>query len=86
MAVNFTPLLKRLAAKGIKPNTPAARNWFRTKVRDTRVNRQKLISASDRLESMPKIGSMYCYAYDPKHKKTLPYYDEFPLILSLIHI
>ena len=80
MAINFTPLLKRLAAKGIKPNTPAARNWFRTKVRDTRVNRQKLMSASDRLESMPKIGSMYCYAYDPKHKKTLPYYDEFPLI------
>ena len=80
MAVNFTPLLKRLAAKGIKPNTPAARNWFRNKVRDTRVNRQKLMSASDRSEAMPKIGSMYCYAYDPKHKKTLPYYDEFPLI------
>ena len=35
MAVNFTPLLKRLAAKGIKPNTPAARNWFRNKVTPT---------------------------------------------------
>ena len=80
MAVNFTPLLKRLAAKGVKPNTPAARNWFRTKVRDTRVNRQKLMSASDRLEARPQIGSMYCYAYDPKWKKKLEYYDEFPLI------
>tara|TARA_B100001093_G_scaffold168004_1_gene160677 strand:+ start:5334 stop:5912 length:579 start_codon:yes stop_codon:yes gene_type:complete len=80
MAVNFTPLLKRLAAKGVKPNTPAARNWFRTKVRSTRVNRQKLMSASDRLEARPQIGSMYCYAYDPKWKKKLEYYDEFPLI------
>lgn len=25
------------------------------------------------------IGSMICYAYDPKHKKTLPYYDMFPV-------
>lgn len=80
MAVNFTPLLKRLAAKGVKPNTPAARNWFRTKVRDTRVNRQKLMAAADRLEARPQIGSMYCYAYDPKWKKKLEYYDEFPLI------
>jgi len=80
MTVNFTPLLKRLAAKGVKPNTPAARNWFRNKVRDTRVNRQKLMAAADRLEARPQIGSMYCYAYDPKWKKKLEYYDEFPLI------
>lgn len=83
MAVNFTPLLKRLAAKGVKPNTPAARNWFRNKARDTRVNRQKLMSASDRLEARPQIGSMYCYAYDPKWKKKLEYYDEFPLIFMV---
>ncbi len=25
------------------------------------------------------IGSMICYAYDPKHKQTLPYYDAFPV-------
>ena len=25
------------------------------------------------------VGSMYMYVYDPKHKKTLPYYDRFPL-------
>lgn len=26
------------------------------------------------------IGQMYCYAYDPKHADTLPYFDRFPLI------
>jgi len=80
MSVNFTPLLKRLAAKGVKPNTNAAREWFRKKVRDTRINRQKLMNATDRAASMPRTGFMYCYSYDPKHKKKLEYYDEFPLI------
>lgn len=27
------------------------------------------------------MGNMYFFHYDPKHKKTLPYYDRFPLIL-----
>ena len=80
MSVNFTPLLKRLSAKGVKPNTNAAREWFRKKVRDTRINRQKLMNATDRAASMPRTGFMYCYSYDPKHKKKLEYYDEFPLI------
>ena len=80
MTVNFTPLLKRLTAKGVKPNTPAAREWFRKKARDTRVNRQKLMTSTDRLQSMPTVGNMYCYAYDPKWKAKLQYYDEFPLI------
>jgi len=26
---------------------------------------------------------MYFFAYDPKHKETLPYYDMFPLILPV---
>lgn len=80
MAVNFTPLLRRLAAKGIKPNTNSARKWFQKKARDTRINRQQLLNSSDRSENRPIVGHMYCYAYDPKWKAKLPYYDEFPLI------
>ncbi len=29
------------------------------------------------------LGSMYMFFYDPKHKKTLPYYDSFPLVIVL---
>lgn len=29
------------------------------------------------------IGRMYFFVYDPKHKKTLPYYDTFPLIFPI---
>ena len=80
MAVNFTPLLRRLAAKGIKPNTDSARKWFQKKARDSRINRHQLLNSSDRSENRPIVGHMYCYAYDPKWKAKLPYYDEFPLI------
>jgi hypothetical protein len=27
------------------------------------------------------LGRMFMYFYDPKHKKTLPYYDKFPLTI-----
>jgi hypothetical protein len=29
---------------------------------------------------------MYCYQYDPKYAKKLPYYDEFPLIFMVERI
>ena len=28
-------------------------------------------------------GSMYFFAYNPKHKNTLPYYDMFPLVIPI---
>lgn len=30
-----------------------------------------------------RLGSMYFFSYDPKHAKTLPYYDTFPLIFAI---
>ena len=74
MSANFDVLLKRMLRAGVKPNTTAARNWFRNKIRDTRVSRQTLLSDSDRRRSRPTIGRMYCYAYDPK------YGDKFELV------
>lgn len=30
-----------------------------------------------------KLGYMYTYVYDPKHKKTLPFYDVLPMMVLL---
>jgi hypothetical protein len=56
--------------------------WFRDQAQKFRnINTQKLISLSkDNFKSQVVIGRMYLFAYDPKHKATLPYYDRFPLI------
>ena len=52
------------------------------KVSELSVSRAKVLkdTALDKTtRTLP--GSMYMYFYDPKHKKTLPYYDRFPLTI-----
>lgn len=83
---NFEALLKRLSSRGIRPNTKTARDWFRKKIRDTKISKASLLSDSDRKSSRPTIGKMYFFAYDPKYKEKLPYYDTFPLIFVVDYI
>lgn len=83
---DFTPLLNRLAARNIRPNTDKAREWFRKKARETRITRASLLGDGDRSAATPDVGNMYCYQYDPKYAKKLPYYDEFPLIFMVERI
>ena len=47
------------------------------------VNRTQLLKddALDPVGSRTIAGNMYMYFYDPKTKKTLPYYDRFPLTI-----
>mgnify|MGYP006975175624 CR=1 FL=1 len=52
------------------------------------VNRNKFMQDpnDDNLETSideESIGSMYSFFYNPKHKKTLPYYDMFPLVFVI---
>ena len=81
-------LLKKytdVARRGqVKPFTNASRDWFMDMISggELKVSRRKLLK--DPIGSpvtQPKIGRMYMFIYDPKHKKTLPYYDRFPLII-----
>ena len=67
---------------GITPRTKQSRDWFRSKLSSMGVSRSTLMR-DEQLKlvnkSQPLIGSMNMFFYDPKHKKTLPYYDRFPL-------
>jgi hypothetical protein len=70
--------------KGITPRTEESRKWFREKARRLKVNRSALMKQEPlELRNRPAMGRMYMYFYDPKHKKTLPYYDRFPLIIMV---
>jgi len=79
----------KLLATGIRSGqvparTKAARSWFRDSAASmARVSRQGLVSDKDRLRSSVLIGGMYMFFYDPKYKKTLPYYDRFPLVVVI---
>jgi len=65
-----------------RPGFVDSRDWFREKAREVRtINTTKLVNANREYQTSRILpGYMYMFAYDAKHKDTLPYYDKFPLI------
>ena len=59
-------------------------NWYKNNVQSLadRVTARKLMN-SGKLNGRPSVGRLNMFFYDPKLKKTLPYYDTFPLVLPL---
>ena len=77
----------RLIAQGaragqIPGRTQQARDWFRDKASSTRTTTGRLISSSDNVVAKPEVGGMFLFGYDPKHKKTLPYYGDAEVKLN----
>lgn len=77
-----TLLTQGVRAGQIPARTQQARDWYREAAGNRRrINERSLIqSESSRFKSRMRIGDMYMFYYDPKHKETLPYYDRFPLV------
>ena len=61
--------------------------WYRNAVSSIadRVSARRLMSQG-RLNGRPSVGRLNMFFYDPKYKKTLPYYDTFPLVLPIERI
>ena len=81
-------LLQGIRSGQAPARTSTARTWFRTKAQDAgRISEQSLIRGSSKERHKDpttfEVGSLYMFLYDPKHKKTLPYYDKFPLIFPI---
>lgn len=60
-----------------------SKEWFnqQSKLLSTRnINERNLFKNSKTVDKILP-GRFYLYYYDPKHKKTLPYYDTFPLVI-----
>lgn len=84
MATVFDDLLLRGVRAGEVPaRTAGARDWFRNQAKRTQTSPMALSKDRDRLKNRAAIGNMYFFFYDPKGKKTLPYYDRFPLIFKV---
>lgn len=87
MAVIFDRILSTGVRQGqIPARTQDARDWFRNKARDARsrdVYPDNILKTSDSRKPRVGPGRMYHFYYDPKNKKTLPYYDRFPLIFMV---
>ena len=82
----FDDLLVKGVRQGhIPARTKDAREWFRGKAQKigrTRVQPEDMLRENKKVDQVD-VGHMYHFKYDPKGKKTLPYYDTFPLIFMV---
>ena len=67
------------AAKG-RPKSTA---WFRDKISEFGTPKAMQLIRDGKQSSSPFFGNLNMFFYDPKFKKTLPYYDRFPLVLPI---
>lgn len=85
MASLFDTLQAQAFRAGVTGRTKESIQWFQDKVQG--LNRPSVASlmSDDALDPQGNsvIGEMYMYMYDPKLKKTLPYYDRFPLTIMV---
>ena len=81
MASLFDKLESEAFRKGIQARTKEASTWFQKKAKELGPLGKSVLN-DDRLEATEaNAGDMVMYTYDPKLKKTLPYYDTFPLTI-----
>ena len=86
MANAFERLKSDFGESLLDPRTDASRKWFLDKVQQIsyRPNRASVMRKPPmREQSRVLPGMMYMFYYQPKHEKTLPYYDSFPLVILL---
>ena len=83
MAYLIDRINEELSKKGLKPRSGSARDWLRAKINELNPTRQSVVRDKERLRDSTILGKMYFYFYDPKTKKTMPYYDKFPLVIPI---
>ncbi len=76
-------LLRGIRTGEIPARTKAARDWYRNIAQGEVTSSKELLSEKTRLTSKVFPGKMYFFQYWPKHEKTLPYFDTFPLIFPI---
>ena len=88
MATTIENALNNARRKGIvDQRSREAVDWYRKNLRKTAVSPQRLQreERASMVNSWTNLqaGSMYMATYDPKYKKTLPFYDSFPLFIPM---
>ena len=79
MAVSKFIQAVRDEAKGRPRSTP----WYKDKIKEFGQPGALDLIRDGKRDTKPFYGKLNMFFYDPKHKKKLPYYDTFPLVLPI---
>jgi hypothetical protein len=77
----FDKLESEAFRKGIQARTKEAEVWFAKNVKKLGKLGPTVLKDDRLKKTRIRAGDMVMYTYDPKLKKTLPYYDTFPLAI-----
>lgn len=89
MASPFEIVMAEALKQGQSSLAKSSIKWYRQNVKGlagSPSSRSIMTEEGAKLINSPRSlvpGRLYFFHYDPKHKKSLPYYDTFPLILYL---
>ena len=62
---------------------PKSTAWYREKIKEFGTPTAMNLIRDGKRNNKPFYGRLNMFIYDPKFKKTLPYYDTFPLVLPI---
>ena len=62
---------------------PRSTQWYRDKIKEFGQPGALDLIRDGKRDTKPFYGKLNMFFYDPKHKKKLPYYDTFPLVLPI---
>ena len=79
MAVSKFIQAVRDEAKG----RPRSTQWYKDKIKEFGQPGALDLIRDGKRDTKPFYGKLNMFFYDPKHKKKLPYYDTFPLVLPI---
>ena len=71
------------AVKDEARGRPRSTAWYRSKIKEFGAPSASQLLRDGKRNNKPFYGKLNMFLYDPKFKKTLPYYDTFPLVLPL---
>ena len=62
---------------------PRSTQWYKDKIKEFGQPGAQALIRDGKRSSAPHYGRLNMFFYNQKHRKTLPYYDTFPLVLPL---
>ena len=62
---------------------PRSTEWFKDKIKELGEPKPLDLIRDGKRRNAPFYGRLNMFTYSPKHRKKLPYYDTFPLVLPI---
>ena len=79
----FRQVIDQAVEMGKDTKSAAGKRWLQRQIKKLVKTPQQILRLRKRMASSVQPGQMYLFRYNPQGKKTLSYYDIYPLVFPL---